>query len=224
MKILNYLAIIPARKKSKRIKNKNLAKIKNKTLLETTIDQALKVSEINHIAISSDSKKMIDIAKKRNILAIKRPAKFSTDESTTEEALIHAIFYLEKKNFFFKNIILLQPTSPLRTAKDIKSCIKKYEKNKVNSIFSGYYSKEFAWKINKNFKKSFSYNYLKRKRTQEMQPLFFENGAIYIFNCNLFKKIKNRIIKPFDVFEMSKNSSIDVDNREDLYLINKILR
>ena len=223
MKIFNYLAVIPARKKSKRIKNKNLSKVKNQTLVEIAIDQALKVRKIDYIAVSSDSEKIINIAKKRKILSIKRPYKYSTDNSPTEDVLNHAIFYLEKKNFFFKNIILLQPTSPQRTFKDIKSCMKKYEKNKINSIFSGYYSKEFVWKINNKFIKSFSYNYLKRQRSQDIKPLFYENGAIYIFNCNLFKKKKNRIIKPFDIFEMSKNNSIDIDTKEDLDLLNKIL-
>ena len=57
-----------------------------------------------------------------------------------------------------------------------------------------------------------------------MRPLFFENGAIYIFNCILFKKIKNRIMKPFKIYEMSKFKSIDLDTKNDLIHLRRILK
>jgi CMP-N,N'-diacetyllegionaminic acid synthase len=222
--IFKYLAIIPARKNSKRIKDKNLKKINKKTLVDIAIDEAKKVKKIDYIVVTSDSKKILDIAKKKGVLTIKRPLKYCTDKSTTEDALLHSISILEKKNLFFKNIILLQPTSPQRTSKDINDCIKEYEKEKVNSMFSGYFSKEFLWQIKNKIKKSISYNYLQRKRSQNMRPLFFENGAIYIFNCILFKKIKNRIMKPFKIYEMSKFKSIDLDTKNDLIHLRRILK
>ena len=224
MKIFNYLAIIPARKNSKRIKNKNLQKINKKTLIDITIDEVLKVKKIDHIAVTSDSEKILDIAKNNKLIAIKRPSALSKDTSPTEDALLHTIYSLEQKEIFFKNIILLQPTSPQRTAKDINDCINVYEKKRANSIFSGYFSAEFLWQIKGKSKKSVTYNYLKRQRSQNINPFFFENGAIYIFNCGLFKKIKNRIIKPFEIFEMNKFKSMDLDTVKDLINLKKMLR
>jgi CMP-N-acetylneuraminic acid synthetase len=224
VKKFNYLAIIPARKNSKRIKDKNLQKINKKTLIDITIDEALKVKKVDFVVVTSDSKKILDIAKKKGLIAIKRPPKLSNDKSSTEDALLHTISFLEKKEIFFKNIILLQPTSPQRTTQDINNCIDKYEKKSVNSIFSGYFSKEFLWRVKGSFKKSITFNYLKRQRSQNINPLFFENGAIYIFNCILFKKIKNRIIKPFEIFEMDKFKSIDLDTVKDLIHLRKIFK
>ena len=224
MKIFDYLAIIPARKNSKRIKDKNLQKINKKTLIDITIDEAMKSKKVDFIVVTSDSKKILDIAKKKGLIGIKRPSKLCNDKSSTEDALLHAIFFLEEKEIFFKNIILLQPTSPQRTSQDINNCINKYEKKSANSIFSGYFSKEFLWQVKGKLKKSITFNYLQRQRSQNIKPLFFENGAIYIFNCILFKKIKNRIIKPFEIFEMEKFKSIDLDTVKDLIHLRKIFK
>ena len=101
MTIFKYLAIIPARKNSKRIKDKNLQKINKKTLVDIAIDEAKKIKKIDYIAVTSDSKKILDIAKKKGVLIIKRPLKYCTDKSTTEDALLHSISILEKKNLFF---------------------------------------------------------------------------------------------------------------------------
>ena len=80
------------------------------------------------------------------------------------------------------------------------------------------------WQIKGKLKKSFSYNYLQRQRSQNIKPIFFENGAIYIFNRILFKKTKNRIIKPFEIFEMDKLRSIDLDTAKDLIHLRKIFK
>ena len=55
-----------------------------------------------------------------------------------------------------------------------------------------------------------------------MENLYFENGAIYIFNVKKFKSVKNRILKPFDVFIMDEINSLDIDTKEDLKLLKKM--
>ena len=222
MKIIKYLAVVPARKNSKRIKNKNLIKIKGKTLINITLDSLNKVNKIKYIIVSSDSKKILQIANRyEKVLLINRPKSLCFDNSKSEDAIIHAVNYLEKNNFKIQNIILLQVTSPLRTAKDILNCIKVYEKKRLNSIFSVYSSKDFIWEKRGRAKKSISYNFKKRIITQKLKPLFFENGAIYIFNKKKFLKQKNRIIEPFDFFLMPKYRSIDIDTKEDFLILKK---
>ena len=218
MKIIKYLAIVPVRKNSKRIKNKNLIKIKGKTLLNITLDSLKNINKIEKVIVSSDSEKILKISKKyKKVFTIKRPKKFCFDHSKTEDAIMHAVKTFEKKGFIIKNILLLQVTSPLRTVRDILNCITVYEKNKLNSIFSVYSSKNFIWKKIGNVRKSISYNYKKRTISQKMKPLYYENGAIYIFSKERFMKKKNRIIRPFDFFLMPKFRSTDIDTKEDLF-------
>ena len=220
MQIIDYLAVIPARGNSKRIKNKNLVKFNNKTLVQNTLDQVSDLKNIGLIALSSDSKKILDIGKNyKRCISISRPKKISNSSSSTEDAITHAINVIEKKNYKIKNIVLLQVTSPLRSKKDIHKCIKIFEVKKLSSIFSCYKKKIFAWKKEKESLVSFTYNYKKRKMSQKMENYYLENGAIYIFDAKKFKKIKNRIIKPYDIYLMSEKNSIDIDTKEDLKLL-----
>ena len=91
-------AIILARGGSKGIKNKNLKKIKDKPLLKWTIDHCKNSKYIDEIWLSSDSSKILRLGKKSSINIIKRPKKFALDKSSSEEAWLHAISYIEKKN------------------------------------------------------------------------------------------------------------------------------
>ena len=223
MKKINYLAIIPARKGSKRIKDKNLVKINNKELIKFTIEAAIKTKKIDKIIVSSDDDKILKIAKKFRTIAVKRPKKISGDTATTEQAILHSYNYFYKKKYTkVKNIILLQPTSPLRNEKHIKECINLFEKKKYNSIFSAYTKKEFMWK-NKNKKiVSFYYNFKKRIRTQKMDELIFENGAIYIFSTKGFIKFNNRLFGKIGVYFMKKTESIDIDHKEDVEFLKRM--
>ncbi len=223
MKNIEYLAIIPARGNSKRIKNKNLIKFRKKTLIENTLDSIKDIKKIELAALSSDLKKILKIGKKyKKCITIDRPKNISNSKSTTEQAILHVLKVLEKQSFKIKNIILLQVTSPLRLRKDIIGSIQRFEKNSLNSIFSCYKKKPFVWSKKSNFLQSISYNYEKRTISQEMENMYFENGAIYIFNVKKFKKVKNRIIKPFDLYLMDEMNSLDIDTKEDLKLLKKM--
>ena len=223
MKLIKFLAIVPARKNSKRIKNKNLIKFKNVTLIENTLKQIGKIKDINLSVISSDSNKILSFSNKiKNCIPIRRPKNISTDNSSTEKAVYHVITDLEKKNFLIENIILLQVTSPLRSVSDIKNSIKQYKKKKLKSIFSCYLKKSFIWKKKNNSFNSISYDHKNRIKSQNIKNLYFENGAIYIFNSNQFKKEKNRIMKPFGIFSMTEKNSLDIDTKEDIEFLNKL--
>lgn len=223
MQNIEYLAIIPARGNSKRIKDKNLIKFRNKSLVQNTLEEICVLRKINLIALSSDSKKILEIGNKyKKCININRPKNISNSKSTTEDAILHTVKVLEEKKYKIKNIILLQVTSPLRSKKDIINCINIFEKKKLNSIFSCYKKKLFIWQKKNKLLSSISYNYKRRVMTQKMKNLYLENGAIYIFNASKFRKYHNRIIKPFDVYLMNEKNSLDIDTVEDLRLLKKV--
>ena len=136
----------------------------------------------------------------------------------------HTLKTLYGKNYYakVKNVILLQPTSPLRTIENINQAKRKFKKEKYDSLFSGFLSKKFIWTYNKKLK-SISYNFKRRKRTQDMQNLIFENGAIFIFSTKGFYKNKNRLFGRIGFFEMEERQSIDLDTKKDLNLLKKII-
>ena len=219
MNKIDYLAIIPARAGSKRIKNKNLLKINKKPLFNYTLRSALKTRKIKKIIITTNINKLLKKNSKK-IFYIKRPEYLCKDDSSTESAILHALKIFNTHNEIkIQNIILLQPTSPFRNHQDINKAIKKFETGKYNSLLSVYESKFFLWTIRK--KRSFlplNYNLKKRMRGQSMKNFFIENGAIFIFKYKNFLKHKNRLFKPIGFSKMSKKNSLEIDSREDFLL------
>ena len=124
----NIIVVIPARKGSQGLKNKNLKKIKSKSLVEICIETAKKVKLINFIAVSTDSKKIQIISKKKNVWCEKlRPKNISLKNSQTNLAILHALNNIKKK---FDYIIELQPTYLFRKPETIKKAIHKLINNK----------------------------------------------------------------------------------------------
>lgn len=217
---MKIYCIIPARGGSKRIKNKNLIKIKKTPLLQFSIESAKKSNLINKIYVSSNSNKILNFSKKFNVHIIKRDKNISKDNSKTEEAIDEFIINLKQNNDLPDLVVLLQPTSPFRDNKDIDNCIKLMIKKKYDSIFSACLNKNLFW-IKKNKKlKTLNHNFKNRLMEQDFEGQIMENGSIYIFKLNKYKGI--RLFGNIGFYLMSKRNSIQIDDYEDLKIANKI--
>lgn len=225
MKNLRVLAIIPARGGSKSIKDKNIVDLNGKPLIYYTIKAAKDAKCITDIIVTSDSNKILNIAKKYGAEIIKRPKEIATDISTTEEAMQHVY---ENIDFMPDIIILLQPTCPLRTGKHIDEAYKKLteEYNSVLSVCEEFHN--FRWKQDKVEGRYYfmptNYNPDERPRRQDLPKTYLENGAIFIIRANAFRKIECRLAHQVNFYEMSKYDSIDIDTQEDLDFIRKITK
>ena len=185
-----FLAIIPARGGSKRLPNKNILSLNGKPLIAYSIKAALNSKYIDKVVVSSDSKKILKIAKKYKSDTIKRPKKLATDTATTFDALKHTIKKLKKQ---YDYIVLLQSTSPLRTSKDIDKAIKKLIKVKAKSIISisqPTHSPLWSFKAKKNEKlDNIFVNKIINKRSQDLPIFYTINFSIYI--CNTHSLLKS---------------------------------
>ncbi len=207
---LDNIAVIPARKGSKRLPGKNLLKIKNETLIEIAVKNAEESGVFNRICVTSDieTTEMFPSGIKNNVEILKRDKLLCLDESTTDELIADVIFRLKLKD---DNVItILQPTSALRKAIHIKEAFGVFNKTDtsvisvtgINNLLveneSGYVND-----INKG-------------------KYYFQNGAIYIFKVSQFNnlgKIPNCDLKPY---YMDNSESIDIDYQWQ-YLTTKIL-
>jgi len=219
-----YLALIIARKNSKGLKNKNIKIIKSKPCIEWTFIESKKSKLIDEILLSTDSKKIITIAKQYKILTpFIRPNYLAKDNTSVLEVIKHALSYL-KKNIEekFDNIILLQPTSPLRKAKHIDQAIIYYSKNKKDyktklvSVFKINRKYNLAMRIKNNLYCNFISKYLDLKdlRRQRNSQLLLPNGAIFISSI---RDIKSGFYNDKTLFFlMRKKDSIDIDTAADL--------
>ena len=216
-----YLFFIPARKGSKSLRNKNIKRIGKKTLLEIAIEHAKKLSiKDSYVYISTDSQKYKKICENINFkIPFLRSKKNSRDNSNIINAILE---FLQKSKYKFENIILLQPTSPLRKISLFKKKIKLLDKKSINSIISVkniYRSEEFIFKIKKNntinLKKSIRLN----PNRQQNSELFTPCGSFYATKTDLL--IKNRSFYNLPVLAVKTQfpDNIDIDTNSDLKIV-----
>jgi len=229
---MNILAIIPARKNSKGIVNKNIKLIKKKPLISYTIDSALKSNLIQDIVVSSDSKKVKTIALNSGIKNFTlRPFSLATDKSPVEKTIIYELKKMEKKkNKIYDLIVLLQPTSPIREKNVIDNAVLYFKKNIKNfdSLISITKLEEpNPYKVytikNKLIKKLINYKTATdTPRRQDYPDVFIPNGMIYIYKRDNI--MKNKKILGNKILGYKTNTPyINIDKYEDLIIAEKLL-
>jgi CMP-N,N'-diacetyllegionaminic acid synthase len=210
------LAIIPAKKKSQRLKNKNIKLFHKKPLIWYSIKEALKTKKISHLVVSTDSNKIAKLSKKFGAdVPFLRPKYFCKKNSNLLDVCRHGLNYLESKNKKkYSSVIALQPTSPLRLSKDIDKAIKIYTKNKADVLASFSEAKPLVWHRELPRNGTFK-NFISKKNStyQRAKKNFLFNGAIYIFSRDFLKSKK----KKFRMFSyiMPRGRSVDIDNQAD---------
>ena len=173
------LCLIPARKLSQRIKKKNKKKINGRPLILWTIDFAKKNFLLENIYVSSDDEEILEISRKNKINSIKRPKIYSHSKAKSIEVIKHFLSKFKKINF--KNIILLQPTSPFRKKRTLKKIISIYLKSNLNSIVT--VSRDI--KDEKNLFYIDKNNNLSKKKNNFCVRI---NGSIYLTKIAYIKK------------------------------------
>jgi len=219
------LAIIPARGGSKGLPNKNILKLIDKPLIAWSIEQAIESKYVDSCIVSTDNKnikeKAIEYGAKVDSL---RPLNLSTDTSTTNEVVDYE---LKQLNENFDILLLLQPTSPLRTSKNIDEALEMMSIKKSSSVVSVVktnHPPEWSFKLNTEHKIKDVKKLLTLKRRQDSEPSYRLNGAIYATNISNFKKDNAFIRKDTAILVMSENSSIDIDTIDDFKFAESTLR
>ena len=207
------IAIIPARGGSKRLPNKNILSLGGISLIAHSILYAQQNNDIiDEVYVSTD-----DVAIKKIALdeygarVIDRPENLSGDLEPTVTALKHV---LKSLDFEVENVILLQATNPLRPENLLKDAFETYKNGNYDSLFTVSRNHQKLGKIEAN--KFIPFNYEIGQRSQDLEPLFFENGLLYITKVSL---ILQDVIISENAFPLEVNhifSAIDIDSTEDL--------
>ena len=219
-------AIILARGGSKGIPNKNLIDFCGKPLISWTIEQIQSSEEINDIWVSSDSEDILEVAAKHKVNLIKRPETISGDTATSESGWIHAIDYIESvENKKIEVVFAPQVTSPIRTSSDIDNAIKLFIDKGFDSLFSSSIAEDlFFWEKDLNAKlKSVNYDSENRKRRQDIQERYIENGSFYIFTPDVVKQFNNRFGKKIGTSIMEAWKMFEIDSFDDIRICKAIM-
>lgn len=216
------IAIIPARGNSKRIPGKNTKFLGGIPLLVHSIKYAKQFSFIDDIYVTTDHSEIKEIALQFGAKVIDRPTEISGDFEPTVSALKHVLESISEE---VENVILLQPTNPLRPTNLLEEAFQIYLNSNVDSLFTVSRNHDKLGKIvNEKFE---PFNYIIGQRSQDLEPLFYENGLLYISKANL---IKNDVIISENALPLEVNhvfAKVDIDTQEDFdyaeYLYNKFI-
>ncbi len=204
MKKIKFLGVVPARGGSKGIPRKNIKLIAGKPLIAWTIESAKKSKLMDDFIVSTDDTEIATIAKKFGARVLPRPKHLATDTATTLSALQHVL-----KEIPAENIVLLQPTSPVRRYGLIDKCIKKFIRGEFDNVGTGFICK---------FMEYGSYS----KRRQDLKGFFYDDGNVYVVRAELIKKGKmfgrrvGRILT-------SREENVEIDDEFDFWLAEQIL-
>ena len=204
------IAIIPARGNSKRLPGKNTKFLGGIPLLAHSIKYAQQFSFIDEIYVTTDNLEIKNVALQFDAIVIDRPAEISGEFEPTVSALKHV---LESISDEVENVVLLQPTNPLRPENLLEEAFQIYLNSNSDSLFTVSRNHDKLGKIAND--KFIPFNYSIGQRSQDLEPLFFENGLLYISKANLIKKdiIISENALPLEVNHIFAN--VDIDTQED---------
>ncbi len=200
---MNILAIITARKGSKRLKKKNIKILGKKPLINWTIDFAKNINLFDDILVTTDDVEILNIAKKKNIIAPWiRPKKLSTDKASSYSAVIHALRWYEKNKKKIDCICLLQPTSPFRSKKNLNDAFKIFKQTKKSVISV----------MKKKVKNPLS----KKKYENKQFNIFMPSGNFFLISPKELKVFKNFINHNNYLYLISNpKENIDINDLSD---------
>jgi CMP-N,N'-diacetyllegionaminic acid synthase len=222
------LAIVPARGGSKGLPGKNIRILAGRPLLSWSIGAARQSRYVDHVALSTDSREIADVAVQEGLeVPFFRPACLATDDARSFDALLHALDWFEREGESFDLVVWLQPTSPLRTPGDINRAIELYFDKKADAIVSVCETDHHPWWCNTlpgdgNMGGFLRPEVLNTNR-QELPVHYRLNGAIYLGAPDFLRREQSFFGAGTYAYVMPRERSVDIDDLLDFRLAEQLL-
>lgn len=223
-----YLYLIPARGGSKGIPGKNIKILGDKPLICYSIDAALEVADQTDVIVSTDSADIAEVAEKAGAsIPFIRPAEFATDSSSSRSVILHALDFMAEHGKHYDAVVLLQPTSPLRTPDDIRNCIRAFEESQkeedsekradmavtvIPARTNPYYN---AFETDQSGFLHISKGEGNFTRRQDAPKVWEFNGAVYVIDADAIRHSEISKMRHIVPVEMAEERSIDLDTPAD---------
>tara|TARA_X000000950_G_C13877996_1_gene645681 strand:+ start:106 stop:807 length:702 start_codon:yes stop_codon:yes gene_type:complete len=210
------VCIIPARGGSKRIPLKNIKKFHGAPIISHCIKKVIKSKFFDKVIVSTDNKKIADISSKNGADVHVRSKKLSNDYTDTVTVIKNVILFLEKKNFFYKKICCIYPTSIFYNLSDLKKAINKLKNNK-DYVFS---ATRYEHPIHRSFCKvgakiKMNFPKAEKKRTQDLPVNYHDAAQFYLGWKNSWLRKKKFFTNKSMFIDLPKARAQDIDNLTD---------
>ncbi len=218
---MKNIVVIPARGGSKRLPGKNLAPLGGIPLLAHSIKYALKNHALaDALFVTTDNSEIAACAEQYHANVILRPKELSGDDEPTVSAVQHVI---DNCGFEVDNVILLQPTNPLRPEGLLEDAMKLFVESGADSLFTVSRNHHKLGKIDRGH--FIPFNYSPGQRSQDLEPLYYENGLLYISSSKVIGSGKIFSNEALPLLVDHPFSAVDIDTATDFeyaqYLFNK---
>lgn len=222
---MKVLYLIPARGGSKGIPHKNIKLLNGKPLIQYSIEVARKLANDEDICLSTDDEEIKKVAERLGLnVPFLRPDYLASDTAGTSDVIVHALDFYKQNGRLYDVVVLLQPTSPLRTVQNVKDCLELYS-NEFDMVTTVKESSISAVLCKEN-----AQGYLEQViggnnvRRQDAEKLYEYNGAVYVINAEAVKEKGLGGFSKIKKCVMSEEHSIDIDTMLDWLLIETILK
>lgn len=220
------LAVIPARGGSKGVPRKNLRDLGGKPLLAWSIEAARACPELQRVILSSDDAEIMALGQKLGCdVPFQRPAHLAGDTVSATEVALHALATVPEH---YDWVVLLQPTSPLRSAADIRACIQLCSPLQVPSVVSVTQAEKSPWWMYTLDSQGVLHPLLGEDRSeaqrQQLPAVYHPNGAVYVARVPWLQRSRKFLAPGTKAYIMPPYRSIDIDKEEDLYLAHLLLQ
>lgn len=216
---VGVVAVVPARAGSKRLPGKNLLDLCGKPLIRWTLEAALESGIIDLLVITSDDDAILAEGERLGLRTMKRPGYLASDTATTLDVLVHILKQLQEENIRPERLLLLQPTSPLRTAQDIREAARRMDETEADSVVSVCpceHSPLWSNTLDAEGKMDeFLRPELLNRRSQDLPVYYRLNGAIYMAKTSLFLEQQGFFMSNSRAYIMPLDRSIDIDTYAD---------
>jgi len=210
---MKVLAIIPARGGSKGVPGKNIKLLGGKPLLGHAIDCAIHSKKVSKVVVTTDSKAIIDVAASYPVQVIQRPVELATDTSNVVTAIEHVLTALSET---YDLIVLLQPTAPLRTSKDLDNIINMfYDNPEMDAVISVVKFDDChparMYNIDSSDNLSPYIDEGETLRRQDLPPVYYRNGCFYAVRTKVFLAQKTFMVNNKKGYIMDVNWLANID-------------
>ena len=212
---MKVLGVVPARAGSKSLHRKNVAPLLGKPLFHYTIEAALSAG-LDEVILSTDIHELLTASLPTRVRAVRRPERTAGDDAPMSLVLRHIVDEVIEEDAL---IVLLQPTSPLRTADHIKCALTRYRRGDAtmvmtvtavdNSVLKCGFVDDGLFRAVRRTEDLFS-------NRQALPQLYKPNGAVYVFSAEAFRTCGQLPASAIAVVEMSPEDSLDIDTEADL--------
>lgn len=219
---MKIVVVIPARGGSKRLPRKNILPLMNLPLINYSIIYAKEELPDVDVYMSSDDIEIKKISARAGAIVIDRPEELAGDFVTTAAVMSHASKYIQESGVDYDYMVLLQATNPLRPKGMLRDALKIIEREGVDSLFTVSRLEKKLGRIRENHFEP--WNYKIGQRSQDLEPLYYENGLLYITSKKLIDK---GIIFDSDSYPMVIDhvyATVDIDSLSDFQHAEYILR